>query len=75
MKGHHLPAFGEDSTLANYRKKGYYSSLLAIRAREATASGYPLLMVDASHMSRPILEKHGFHCFGHSTPCMSPKLE
>lgn len=63
------------STLVNYRKKGYYSSLLAIRAREAAASGYPLLMVDASHMSRPILEKHGFHCFGHSTPCISPKLE
>ncbi|MFP7300040.1 GNAT family N-acetyltransferase [Neobacillus niacini] len=61
------------STLADYRKKGYYSSLLAIRAREADQNGYPLLLVDASQMSRPILEKHGFHCYGYSTPCMSPK--
>lgn len=63
------------STLADYRKKGYYSSLLAIRARKATESGYPLLIVDASSMSKPILEKHGFHCYGYSTPCMSPKFE
>jgi hypothetical protein len=62
------------STLADYRKRGYYSSLLAIRAREASASGYPLLIVDASSMSKPILEKHEFICYGYSTPCMSPKF-
>lgn len=62
------------STLADFRKRGYYSSLLAIRAREATGCGYPLLIVDASSMSKPILEKHGFHCYGYSTPCMSPKF-
>ncbi|MEH7494108.1 GNAT family N-acetyltransferase [Neobacillus niacini] len=63
------------STLADYRKRGYYSSLLAIRAREASEKGYPLLIVDASPMSKPILEKHGFHFYGYSTPCMSPKFE
>jgi hypothetical protein len=63
------------STLADYRKRGYYSSLLAIRARVASEKGYPLLIVDASYMSKPILEKHGFHCYGNSTPCMSPKFE
>jgi GNAT superfamily N-acetyltransferase len=63
------------STLADYRKRGYYSSLLAIRARVASEKGYPLLIVDASSMSKPILEKHGFHCYGYSTPCMSPKFK
>jgi hypothetical protein len=63
------------STLADYRKKGFYSSLLAIRAREAVEYNYPLLTVDASSMSKPILEKHGFRCYGYSTPCMSPKFE
>lgn len=62
------------STLAGFRKRGYYSALLAIRAREASEKGYPLLIVDASSMSKPILEKHGFHCYGYSTPCMSPKF-
>ena len=62
------------STLADYRKRGYYGSLLAIRTREASDKGYPLLIVDASPMSKPILEKHGFHCYGYSTPCMSPKF-
>lgn len=63
------------STLAAYRKRGYYSSLLAIRAREALQKDYPLLIVDASSMSKPILEKHGFYCHGYSTPCMSPKFD
>jgi hypothetical protein len=63
------------STLADYRKRGYYNSLLAVRAHEASKKGYPLLIVDASSMSKPILEKHGFHCYGYSTPCMSPKFK
>jgi GNAT superfamily N-acetyltransferase len=62
------------STLADFRKRGLYSSLLGIRARDAASRGYQLLMVDASSMSEPILEKHGFHCLARSTPCMSPRL-
>ncbi len=58
------------STLDAYRKRGYYSALLAVRAREARQRGFRFLTVDASPMSRPILEKHGFVFLGNSTPCV-----
>lgn len=48
------------STLPEYRKRGLYTALLDVRAREARGRGYRYLSVDASEMSRPILEKHGF---------------
>lgn len=57
------------STLPTYRKRGYYTYLLAARAREARERGFRFLTVDASPMSRPILEKHGFQFLGYSTPC------
>lgn len=57
------------STLAQYRRRGYYTALLVARAREARLRGYRFLTVDASPMSRPILEKHGFQFLGFSTPC------
>jgi GNAT superfamily N-acetyltransferase len=57
------------STLPEYRKQGHYSYLLAARAQEAHARGFSLLTVDASPMSRPILEKHGFQLLATSTPC------
>ncbi len=57
------------STLPAYRKRGYYSGLLAVRAQEAWQRGYRYLYVDASPMSRPILEKHGFQLLGFSYPC------
>lgn len=58
------------STLRAYRRRGYYTALLAARAREARSRGFRFLTVDASPMSRPILEKHGFRFFGFSTPCL-----
>jgi GNAT superfamily N-acetyltransferase len=58
------------TTLPEYRRRGYYTALLAIRAREARERGYRFLTVDASPMSRPILEKHGFQFLGFSTPCV-----
>lgn len=58
------------STLEGYRKRGFYTALLAIRAREARQRGFRFLTVDASPMSRPILEKHGFQFLGFSTPCI-----
>ncbi|GKU77461.1 GNAT family N-acetyltransferase [Paenibacillus sp. L3-i20] len=61
------------STLPNYRGKGLYTSLLAVRAQEAWKRGYTLLTVDASPMSRPILEKRGFLCLGITYPCLSPE--
>jgi GNAT superfamily N-acetyltransferase len=57
------------STLPAYRKQGLYSSLLAVRALEAQKQGYRFLTVDASPMSRPILEKYGFQLLGFSYPC------
>lgn len=57
------------STLPQYRHRGHYTSLLTIRAQEAFAKGFPLLYVDASPMSRPVLEKHGFQFLATSTPC------
>jgi GNAT superfamily N-acetyltransferase len=57
------------STLPEYRQQGLYTSLLAVRAREAQQRGYRFLTVDASPMSRPILEKHGFQLLGFSYPC------
>jgi ribosomal protein S18 acetylase RimI-like enzyme len=57
------------STLAQFRNRGHYTHLLAARAQEAYARGFTLLTVDASPMSRPILEKHGFQFLATSTPC------
>ena len=57
------------ATLPAYRKQGHYSNVLAARAQEAYARGFSLLTVDASPMSRPILEKHGFQYLATTTPC------
>jgi GNAT superfamily N-acetyltransferase len=57
------------STLPQFRSQGHYTLLLAARAQEARARGFSLLTVDASPMSRPILEKHGFQYLANSTPC------
>jgi GNAT superfamily N-acetyltransferase len=57
------------ATLPRFRNQGHYSLLLAARAQEARARGFTLLTVDASPMSRPILEKHGFQYLATSTPC------
>jgi GNAT superfamily N-acetyltransferase len=57
------------TTLPAYRRQGLYTSLLAVRAQRALSSGYRFITVDASPMSRPILEKHGFQFLGYSYPC------
>ncbi|TLS37199.1 GNAT family N-acetyltransferase [Pseudalkalibacillus caeni] len=62
------------STLEGFRRKGYYSELLAIRAKKAYEEGYQHLTVDASPMSRPILEKCGFLCLAYSYGCQSPSF-
>jgi hypothetical protein len=52
-----------------FRKRGLYSALLAVRAREARERGRAYLTVDAGAMSRPILERLGFQVIAHSYPC------
>lgn len=56
------------STLPAYRRRGLYTALLAVRAQAAIGRGFRFLTVDASPMSRPILEKHGFHFLTWTTP-------
>ncbi|MBI9048691.1 MAG: hypothetical protein JEZ00_04700 [Anaerolineaceae bacterium] len=58
------------STLPDFRKQGYYSSLLKIRMQEAMQRGVRYLTVDASPMSRPILENFGFQCITHAWRCV-----
>jgi GNAT superfamily N-acetyltransferase len=48
------------STLPEFRKRGLYTALLAVRAQAAIRRGVDFLTVDAGPMSRPILERLGF---------------
>jgi len=57
------------STLSEFRKQGLYTALLAVRAQEAKARQVRFLTVDASPMSRPILEKFGFEMLAYAYPC------
>ncbi|MCI0714304.1 MAG: GNAT family N-acetyltransferase [Chloroflexi bacterium] len=57
------------ATISEFRKRGLYTALLAGRAQEARARGVKYLTVDASPMSRPILEKFGFECIAYTYPC------
>jgi len=66
--GTHFASFWGGSTLTEYRGKGFYTGLLAQRASEARERGFRYLTVDASPMSRPILEKYGFLFLTFSTP-------
>jgi GNAT superfamily N-acetyltransferase len=55
------------STVEQYRGKGFYSLLLNKRIAEAKARGKKYLTIDASDMSRPIVEKYGFQFITHTT--------
>lgn len=55
-------------TVEAWRGRGIYRALVAHRARTAAALGYRYLQVDASSMSRPILERLGFHPLTTTTP-------
>ncbi len=57
------------STLTDYRGRGFYTSLVSVRAHEAHARGYRYLSVEASLMSRPVLEKLGFRFVTETYPC------
>ncbi len=56
------------ATLSEYRKMGLYTAVVAVRAQEAIQRGYRFLTVDASDMSRPILQKRGFQLLTYTTP-------
>lgn len=56
------------STLAEWRGRGIYKTLVARRADEAAGRGFRYLQVDASAESRPILERLGMHLLTSTTP-------
>lgn len=49
------------ATVAEYRQRGLYSAVLAVRLSEAIRREYKFVTTGASAMSRPILAKNGFH--------------
>ncbi|MFJ9709080.1 GNAT family N-acetyltransferase [Streptomyces sp. NPDC101234] len=55
-------------TVEGWRGRGVYRALVAHRARVAADHGYRYLQVDALPMSRPILERLGFHALSTTTP-------
>jgi GNAT superfamily N-acetyltransferase len=57
------------STLSEYRGRGLYTALLGARAQEARERQVRYLTVDASPMSRPILEKFGFEVIAFAYAC------
>lgn len=56
------------STLEAYRGRGIYRALVSRRAAIAREAGYRYLQVDASEMSRPILQRLGFEVLTTTTP-------
>jgi hypothetical protein len=56
------------STVPTFRKQGLFTTLVAVRTREASQRGARFLTVDARPMSRPILERLGFKllCFANA---------
>jgi GNAT superfamily N-acetyltransferase len=56
------------STLAEWRGKGIYKALVAVRAARAVELGYKYLHVDASDDSSPILQRLGFVAVTTTTP-------
>jgi GNAT superfamily N-acetyltransferase len=56
------------ATLPAYRGLGCYRALVAARAREARQRGAHYLTIDASSMSRPIVERLGFQYITQTWP-------
>ncbi|SDS44510.1 GNAT family N-acetyltransferase [Microlunatus soli] len=56
------------STLAEWRGKGIYRALTAVRARSALDKGKTLLHSDSTEYSRPILERSGLIKVSSTTP-------
>lgn len=68
--GTHFASLWGGSTLPEYRRRGIYHDLVAVRAQQADRRGFRYLTLDASSMSRPILEKLGFQVLVYSHPCI-----
>jgi GNAT superfamily N-acetyltransferase len=60
LAGSQFPELHGGAVLPEYRGRGIYSALYSVRFADAIARGYEYIAVDASSMSRPILEAIGF---------------
>lgn len=58
--GSRFPELHGGAVLPTWRGRGVYSALFDVRFEEARARGFEWMAVDASLMSRPILEAMGF---------------
>jgi GNAT superfamily N-acetyltransferase len=67
-KGTEFTGLWGGSTLAEWRGKGIYKALVAVRAARAGDLGYKYLQVDASDDSSPILQRLGFIAVTTTTP-------
>jgi GNAT superfamily N-acetyltransferase len=67
-EGSIFPEIHGGAVLSEWRGQGVYSELYNVRMAEARARGYNYLTVDATPMSRPILEKLGFQYVCHTIP-------
>lgn len=54
------------ATLPDFRGRGLYTALLAVRVQEAMRRGARFLTIDAGPMSRPIVERLGFRLLTYS---------
>lgn len=57
------------STVARFRKRGLYTTVLATRVQEAIRRQRRFLTIDASPMSQPIVTRHGFRLLGYAHDC------
>jgi len=60
------------ATVEEWRHRGVFRAVVAWRLAAAAARGYRYVQVDASRMSRPILERLGFSFVGTTTPYIHP---
>jgi hypothetical protein len=69
-KGSSFAGLWGGSSLAAYRQRGLYTTLLSVRAQEARQRGVRYLTIDASPMSQPIVAKYGFQTLAVAQACM-----
>lgn len=67
-QGSKFPELHGGAVLPELRGRGIYKALYARRLAEAASRGYKTIVVDASPMSRPILERLGFRHVCSTTP-------
>jgi GNAT superfamily N-acetyltransferase len=67
-RGSKFPELHGGAVIRQWRGQGLYSALYGVRLAEARQRGYRYLTVDASPMSRPILERLGFEYVCRTVP-------